>query len=178
MKILAFTGPKGSGKSALADRMELSPLADKPVLRLTFAGAIKDALSAAGLVLPGGWLPENKENPAFGICGRSPRFLAQELGTKYGRETVHPEVWVDLVNRKLGQTDAATVIVDDLRFQNEAEMLLSWGAKIYLVSRPGVDYTREHASEYPLPTALLDGVVENDGLDHLDALAQTWNPFV
>lgn len=174
-KILAFTGPKGCGKSTVAERMLLGSFIPQRAIRLSMADPIRAMLRQ--IIDPKAMKTENKENPEMGICGRSARFLLQTLGTEWGRSIIHPDIWVEAIRRKILATDAATVIIDDIRFDNEVAMVKSLGGVIVRVERDGVGYTCEHASEIPVRGEDIDYVLSNNSFEELEAAAKTWNPF-
>jgi hypothetical protein len=96
--------------------------------------------------------------------------MMQTLGTEWGRSCIHPELWIMVAagaveqQQKLGRD----VVIDDVRFPNEAEMVHRLGGELWLVDRPGVVYEGEHASEGALADVLPDVVVNNSGsLEHL-----------
>jgi len=94
----------------------------------------------------------------------------QTLGTEWGRSCVHPNLWEMLAESQAkGLVDSGfSVIFDDVRFPNEAEMIHRLGGELWLVDRPGVVYEGEHASEGALADVLPDVVVHNSGsLEHL-----------
>jgi hypothetical protein len=171
-KIIAFTGPKGVGKSTIAHKLLLSPFLDTPIL-FSFAGPLKKM--AAALLPPEAFLPKNKEDPAWGICGKSPRFIMQTLGTEWGRKLIGETIWKDAMKSAIGSHDG-DAIVDDLRFENEARLLIEMGAKVYRVERPGVSYSSEHESEVPLCDSYVDGIIVNRTSEDLDAMVRVWNP--
>lgn len=86
----------------------------------------------------------NKETviESFGVTGRH---LMQTLGTEWGRQCVSPDVW--LKHWALRIEGTPYVVVDDVRFPNEAQLLTDLGGEVWHVSRPGVERKGEHASE-------------------------------
>jgi hypothetical protein len=63
------------------------------------------------------------------------------------------------------------VVIDDVRFPNEAEMIRNLGGELWLVDRPGVAYDGDHASEGALADVLPDAVINNSGsLENLQAI--------
>lgn len=110
---------------------------------------------------------ENKES-LLPILGVSVRYLMQTLGTEWGRQGIDENVWVRLmmtqIERTFTQTSYAYVIIDDMRFPNEYEMLKELGCRFWKIERPrgGVSgYT--HASEGALNDFRFDEVIVNDG---------------
>ena len=162
MKIIGLTGPKGSGKSHIAKQLTK----DRGVI-LSFAGPIKAMLAQANILPPEAFLPEHKENPALGRCGKTPRYLMQTLGTEWGRQIIGEDIWVETVVSQIhclrnSEEPPKIVVIDDLRFGNEAKAIVNLGGSVHRVIRPGFDYTHEHASEQPVPEQFLSGEILND----------------
>jgi GTPase SAR1 family protein len=173
-RIIALTGPKGVGKTTVARALISNPNLDRPVDILSFAGPLK---AMAGVLLPpAAFTPEGKEDAALGLCGVSPRIILQTLGTDWGRTLIHKDVWVEAMRRRISASSARTIIIDDLRFDNEARMVVELGGRIIALERDGVAYTREHESEYPLSPFLVDFEVDLDrvSLGHISSHA--FNP--
>lgn len=82
--------------------------------------------------------------PAIGV---SARHLMRTLGTEWGRECVHPELWLRCWEKKI--KEQKKVVVDDVRFPNEAKLILQNGGQMWKVTRPGLPGPNEldHASE-------------------------------
>jgi len=55
------------------------------------------------------------------------------------------------------------VVIDDVRFPNEAEMIRRLGGELWLVDRPNVVYEGDHASEGALADVVPDAVINNSG---------------
>jgi hypothetical protein len=126
---------------------------------MSFAAPIK---AMCREILPlGADLPENKENPAYGLLGVSPRRIWQTLGTEWGRDLIHPDLWVEIVRRQINTTTAKTIIFDDCRFPNEAEMIHELGGKVIHIDNPCGDPLDEHVSEKQLPEELIDVYINN-----------------
>jgi hypothetical protein len=111
--------------------------------------------------------------------GRSPRQMLQTLGTEWGRDVVHDELWVRaLFNRiasDLGRR--ANVVITDVRFENEAAPILEYGGEVWRVIRPGASClsgeTSSHPSEAGIPDSMVSRVILNDGtLDDLKRKVQ------
>ena len=58
---------------------------------------------------------------------------------------IHPDLWANVWKRHVAQMDGP-VVVDDLRFPNEAAAIRQMGGVIWRVYRPGL-VTMDHASE-------------------------------
>lgn len=95
--------------------------------------------------------------------GKSPRQLLQTLGTEWGRGMVADDIWVRLAMREINKTEA-NVVVTDVRFGNEAEMLKrEFGAVIWKVERPGAATCVGHSSEAGISPHLIDRIIVNGG---------------
>ena len=109
------------------------------------------------------FLNEGKEQN-IEVIGASYRKAARTLGTEWGRNLIHADIWVNIVEQKIIHTEVP-VCIDDLRFPNELELLRRHDfALVKLVrdvSRPDGD---NHDSDVLLRD--FDGwdhVIENNG---------------
>ncbi len=139
-QIIAVMGVAGSGKTVVARRLE-----QRGFHRTRFAAPIK-AMLKVGLGLSDEQLDGNsKASPIADYGGCSPRVLMQTLGTEWGRRMVHTDIWASAWKRHVASIDGP-VVVDDLRFPNEAAAVRAVGGVIWRVYRPGL-VTMDHASE-------------------------------
>ena len=104
---------------------------------------------------------ENKEKE-IPLFGRSLRYLMQTLGTEWGRNLVHRDIWVKIAETVL-YTQGERMIISDVRFNNEAEYIRGKGGMILHVSRPDTQDVEPHASEAGIRHSPLDLYVLNDG---------------
>lgn len=158
--IIGLQGYAGSGKSTIADylakrhgfarRHIKQPLAD--MARVLIRAAYPDVT------------PQDIENHidgpdkrrAIGRLGnRSATEIQQFLGTEFGRNFIHPDIWLDIWSAWAAGHDK--VVQESVRFANEAERC----DVIWEVRRPGYAALNGHASE-ALP-AVADVVLVNDG---------------
>ena len=89
----------------------------------------------------------------------TPRHLMQTAGSEWGRDRIHPELWV----RSLFARLPAGGLVPDVRFANEAHAIHRRGGVVIRVNRPGHGAHDTRASEQSLPDELVDIEVSNDG---------------
>jgi hypothetical protein len=161
-KIIGLCGSKGVGKSTYAKSFEGATI-------LSFATPIKEMLK---VILPHpAWL-EKKEEPIPGFPdGITVRRMLQELGTSFGRETIYPNLWVDIAMRKAeDHLGRRLIIFDDIRFPNEAWAIKRLGhrheilTQIVHISRKGhePDENDLHVSEAGLPKYFIDKWVTVD----------------
>lgn len=94
------------------------------------------------------------------------RYLAQTLGTEWGRGLVCPNLWVDITAGKLDRRGSSKIVVDDMRFPNEYLALKNRGAfmiKIIRKTDGGPVGIKGHKSEGSLCDYKWDLEVVNDG---------------
>lgn len=144
--IIGLNGFAGSGKSEVARVLgEIGGFK-----RIPFAAPLKSMLEAAGFTHDQLWGGE-KEVPLAEFDGRTPRYIMQTLGTEWGRDLIHPDFWVILWRRAVA-AHGGNVVVDDVRFPNEVEVIKGLGGQVWRIERPGLARL-EHVSEsYELAT--------------------------
>lgn len=186
--ILGLTGAAGSGKDSVADIL----VAKHGFQRIAFADALYKEVSTAFNV-PITFLKtrETKEKRSarlsLGHCmegefaqvvrqikhrgnrpiGHSnipypPRQILQWWGTEY-RRAQRESYWIDKVRDRLLSGPDQDWVVTDVRFQNEADMVLERGGRLGLVTRPGVKPVADHVSEAFWQTCNPDILIRNDG---------------
>lgn len=141
MKIIAFYGEQGAGKSPIAKSLNLGNSAIR-----SFANPIKEM---AEVFIVKYMSTIEKEEPCINF-DFSIRQLYQVIGTEIGRN-LNKDIWVICMEMRLQNIKEMGydfAIVDDLRFQNERDMLARHGASFVHVlpdvSKPQAD---DHASE-------------------------------
>lgn len=181
IKVLAASGFKHCGKStamkALKDILETQ---GKTVYVISFAGTLKKIAEAFGFTLDSLYgTPEQKA--AMTHLGVSGREFLQQTGTELYRNHFSKavpnfafvkgcSVWASLLYHRLSVLPKDTIVlIDDLRFVDEAEMLKAIGATILSInggqSAPVVPGVVLHESERWIPTIAKnysDYVVENN----------------
>ena len=129
--LIGFSGKKGSGKSFFADYL----VNNKLFIKLSFASPLKEItkilfnLSDEDVKDP---IKKELINPKFNA---SPRELMQWLGTDIMREEFNKRfnysgsIWIDSVKDKVKTLldNNKDVVIDDVRFQNEVDMIHSLG---------------------------------------------------
>lgn len=113
--------------------------------RHRFAGPLKKMLMCLGLTIEqvDGNLKEVPDTKVLG--GVTPRKAMQLLGTEFGRESIHENIWLDAWIATMPDDN---VVCDDVRFPNEAEAIRGRGGCLIRIERPTNDnFERSHASE-------------------------------
>ncbi len=98
----------------------------------------------------------------------TPRHMMQTLGTEWGRDTINDNIWVIAAAKRIQRLSQAqpdsTIIITDVRFENEADFVRKHGFLIH-VERPiqRIDGST-HRSENPIRiNEAEDSVIVNDG---------------
>lgn len=157
--LIALAGPKGCGKTTIAKAVGIVRW-PHTVRRHRFAGPLKDMLRALGLTeaqVDG----DEKELPCELLGGETPRLAMQRLGD-WGRN-IDLDLWVNATMLRVAVEllHKHVVVIDDLRFENEALAVRQRGGLIIQLERHGVTYSGEHESERGLPGHLIDHIVPN-----------------
>lgn len=100
-----------------------------------------------------------KDMPLEDVYGLTPRHLLRTLGTEWGRDCVHPDVWVDAWKAKL----PPLTVADDVRFPNEVHAIRAMGGVVWYVERPDAAGDTEHRSEGALSAIVPDAMLLNNG---------------
>lgn len=159
-RLIGIAGRAGSGKDTagahLVERYGFDQYA--------FADPIRAMLGALGAFPAGDLLNRDTKEATIDWLGKSPRQMAQALGTEWGRERVHPQLWILMAQRRWDAAKAAgkDLVITDVRFANEADWISSQGGHVIGLDRPGVEVVSSHASEqFDLPD-LSDWLIRND----------------
>ncbi|MBP2232561.1 hypothetical protein J2847_005890 [Azospirillum agricola] len=168
--VLGLSGLAGSGKSTVANRL----VERWGFRREKFSGPLKDMMRGLGLTereIEG----DRKEQPCDLLCGATPRWAMQALGTEWGRVQIHPDLWVSAWAKRAGQ---GLVVADDVRFVNECSAVRALGGFVIRVERPGI-VSGVHLSEQEMSRIGPDCTFQNDGsiadlIAATDALAEAF----
>ena len=166
--ILALSGLAGCGKSTAA-----AYLAERHgFARVRFAGPLKAMLRAflAEAGTPAAEIErmiegDRKQAPAPELAGRTPRYVMQTLGTEFGRDMIHPDLWTMAWTAGASAALAAGapgVVVEDCRFPNEVAAVRALGGRVVQIFRPvGALDLDPHPSEGQALT--VDATIANVG---------------
>ena len=145
-KIIGLAGPKGVGKSTYANQLVFDMYKTREwsdaIRIISFASPLKEML---GCIVHKDYI-EDKERviPNLGV---SARHCLQTLGTEWGRNLISDSIWIDITRHRIEESDAKIFIIDDVRFDNEAEMIRDMGGEVWKLSRSGVNEDDAHISE-------------------------------
>jgi len=174
MRILGITGYKQSGKSTLARQAKV----EFGFKRMGFAFPLKELIGNLWPDFTWENMHGNAKEEVLEVYGKSFREVAQVVGTDLLR-TYDPDVWVRATRKaivlygfQMGPS-ARDIVIDDIRFDNEAALIHALGGQVWEVVRPkgeGVTFDT-HASEQGLLASSVDMVILNAfGLDEYIAM--------
>ena len=155
-----YSPAPGCGKTAAADLLNGHT-------RVSFAAPLKIAVlnMLNDLGLNGFHYVYKDKEAIIPELGVSARHMMQTLGTEWGRACIHPDFWVMIARADARRIMAygRSVVIDDVRFANEAAMIRELGGELWRIERPGVIYSGDHSSEGGLEGITPDRVIVNDG---------------
>lgn len=164
IKVIAFVGKAESGKTTAAKYL----VDDYGYQRLSFSDGLKRMLYR-GLEIDTDYLYGNKKNePCKELCGRTARHAMITLGTEWGRDMIHPDIWVKSLERQLFKyhNGEDKFVIDDVRFLNEAKWVKDlderYVTKLIRLDRYS-DNKIQHQSETELDNIVPDLIIQNNG---------------
>ena len=173
--LIALASPApGSGKSEVARIL----VEQHGFTRMKFAAPLKDMvrvlLAATGMdrdMIERCVDGDLKETHIREI-GASSRRLQITLGTEWGREMIHPDLWVNIVRGGITSHRSkhrdARIVLDDMRFPNELQMVRELGGIPAAVLRPGFEVGKiAHVSEGGLRYERMLSILTDGSLDDL-----------
>jgi hypothetical protein len=136
--LIGLAGFAGSGKSVVADVLT----GDLGFRRVKFADGLKGMTRA--LLRTIGYCEEDVERYVEGDLkqseipeiGLTSRFVQIDLGTRWARR-LDRRFWVRVTSGQLDDLGDVDVVIDDLRFPNEADEIRRRGGIVIRVDRPG-----------------------------------------
>jgi hypothetical protein len=184
--ILVICGLKGSGKDTIGDYL----IQNYNFKRFHFGDALKDVCSILF-----GWTRkllegDTKESRIFRETEDiwwskklgfkiTPRIAFQKIGTDVIRKHFHMDIWTLIIERRISEFqnkhNTQNIVITDCRFQNEIQMVRSYGAKLISVYRNLPEWfipykkgeisapENVHVSEYDWIRTEFDFEIKNEG---------------
>lgn len=160
-RLIGIAGKAGSGKDTAGEHL----VEHHGFKQYAFANPIRAMLAALGAFPASDLIDRETKEVVIGWLGKSPRQMAQTLGTEWGRELVHPQLWVLMAQRRWEAAQAAgeDLVITDVRFENEVLWVKEQGGQVIALERSGIAAVSAHASELFDISAFADVVISNNG---------------
>lgn len=175
--LIGVAGPKGSGKDTFAERFKLYV----PCVSRAFAEPLKQVCKKLFLLSNRQLYDTEAKETVDARWGLSPRQMFQQVGTDYVRRQIDPNFWLKHFELWYAQQPPGTnVIVPDVRFQNEVDLIHRLGGKVVYIYRPfcqnsgdlhesevsateleGIDYTVDNCGSLSQFYQAIDFFIEN-----------------
>lgn len=163
MKIIAFSGSMGSGKSTAIQFLE--DFENKQIICIKFAAPLYDMQEFIYRRIKTVYnRPENFVKD---------RKLLQWLGTEWGRETINDSIWIDIWKESVLDANRnnpkAIIVCDDCRFNNEAQIVQSLGGYVVKIDTDNnkdrittANGIVNHSSELGIDNKYIDFMLSNN----------------
>jgi hypothetical protein len=155
--VIGLAGRARSGKDTAANFI----IAARGGYRYGFADPIRAMLKPLGVDMNDPYWNARKEE-TIPALGASPRRLMQTLGTEWGRDLIHPDLWVTLARQRF-LNQGPGMVITDVRFENEAAWIRRCGGLVVHLYRRDAATVEEHSSEESLDVHATDVQLLNNG---------------
>jgi hypothetical protein len=183
---LMISGKQGCGKSTLAQEIGRRALKDESLwfYGLKFADPLYEMHTALWQIMEAYGVPRPQK-----IDGT----LMQMLGTEWGRRTISPTVWVDILKKRVDDILSEAkwprhrlIVIDDARFTNEIDCLKRPDLKIIKLRLEAPEHVRKcraakwrpdttHPSEIGLDDYKeFDKIIFTDTNNEVETAAAAW----
>jgi len=159
--LIGLRGFAGSGKDSVGKYL----IDNYQFKKIAFADPLKEVCS----IISGWPLPllngdtkefrDQRETLIHPIYGKTPRQLLQFVGTDLFRKHLDPNIWINIIDNRINQYSNEgynRIVITDVRFPNEANLIQKHGGYIITVTRQNndINITTEaasHESEQSFP---------------------------
>lgn len=173
--IVGIGGYKGVGKTTLAKF--ITPHV------YSFADPVKAGVQSVFGIGPEYFSDREKKETVIPEYGKSPRQLAQWLGTDIMRKQFDEDFWAKRTMKRIEHDlkiySNRIITIDDLRFPNEMKGILDLGGVVLRVDRPGY-FGDNHESEHALDSfAEWNSIIKNAGtIEELKEVGQMIQMYI
>lgn len=139
LSIVGIVGKAGAGKTTLANFMmdKAKLLAYDSCNKIGFGDGLKQMLSVAGIC---------DMKHMVGKKTKFSRWIMQRIGTDVVRNQIDPDYWTKILLRRILNIKRTSrlgfIVVDDIRFKNEADVIQRCGGILFKIERPETSFWR------------------------------------
>jgi hypothetical protein len=90
------------------------------------------------------------------------RRLLEQFATDFGRNVLHPELWVQFAFMKMEENPSERVVFSDVRYPEESNAIRTRHGRVVRIDRPGVGPLNDHDAQRIAATRW-DTKIVNDG---------------
>jgi hypothetical protein len=163
--IIGIAGKKGSGK----DTLGLYISQKYGYIRYAFGDPVKEICKILFSLSEEQLHGNDKEN--ITTLGITPRESFQKIGTDFGRDIIHNmfptlncikgNLWVEIFNSYYNKNNNKNIVITDVRFQNEVDIIKKNGGKIVYLNSLYCNNNDNHKSENDIID--YDIIIDNKG---------------
>jgi hypothetical protein len=136
--IIGLCGDSGAGKDTFAE-----PFHNHGFRQYAFANPLKEACAHLYGINIANFHRRELKNERIPYWNKTPTEMAQFVGTELVREHLGESHWISRLNYQMVQDanikEEFKAVISDVRFQNEAQWILSMGGILIRLTRPGND---------------------------------------
>ena len=156
--LIGLCGAAGAGKNTVAELLTDSD--GGPFVQLAFADTLYECVSTITGLPVARLRDRDVKEAVIPWLGKSPRQMLQSMGTEWGRGMIHDQIWVRIAMERAGQHLAfSSVVITDVRFDNEAQAIIDAGGEVWRVTRPGWRCLAEEAAAHQSEAGVSDHLV-------------------
>lgn len=164
--LIAITGHINAGKSTAAKLL----VEHHGFVLIKFAQPIRDIL-VHGFGIREEDIEKNKNVHMDELAGQTIRRAMETLGTDWGRKMMGDALWINQWHRRYNEavSQGKSVVVDDLRFENEEKLIRTLGGKIWKIVGPRAQKTEHESASYIDDIQATRTIVNNSGMRDYNA---------
>ena len=136
MSIIALFGAKSAGKTTVANYL----CRHHGYHCLSFADPMRWMLQNLGITRTA--LDNDKESSPAVLGDKTINYALKTLGTEWGRQLINEDIWVEVLRQRL--SFYPNIVIDDLRFNNEFDMLQAYNACFVYIAAPKAENQEDH----------------------------------
>uniref|UniRef100_A0A6C0EFE5 Deoxynucleoside monophosphate kinase n=1 Tax=viral metagenome TaxID=1070528 RepID=A0A6C0EFE5_9ZZZZ len=162
--VIGITGKKGHGKDTVGKILN-----KYGYKRIAFADPLKEACRCIFGFTDEQLYGDEKEktDPFWNV---TPRHILQYVGTDLFRDQLGfvvpdlgKDIWIKSAEKHIESSGFDKIVITDVRFQNEVDMILKKGGYVVRVTRPSIKSGDTHVSETHIDDLVVNNDILNDG---------------